>query len=89
MIDDDPLQLIAQNKCKGKKDKIESFSKRLIRKEYDMIWYDMIDQSTIWYDLKEEEKVEEEEEKVEEEKEKKEGEKSSIEEMAELQYKKK
>ena len=49
----------------------------------------MIDQSTIWYDLKEEEKVEEEVEKVEEEKEKKEGEKSSIEEMAELQYKKK
>ena len=42
----------------------------------------MIDQSTIWYDLKEEEKVEEEKEKKEEEK-------SSIEEMAELQYKKK
>ena len=49
----------------------------------------MIDQSTIWYDLKEENKVEEEEEKVEEEEEKKEEEKSSIEEIAELQYEEK
>ena len=40
MIDDDPLQLISQNKCKGKKGKSESFFEEVNKNiiEYDMIW---------------------------------------------------